>query len=609
MKKKSLIRIANAGGYWGDDLTAIERQIRGGPVDYVTIDFLAEITMSIMQKQRSRDPKAGYARDFVDVITPLLGTLVERDIRVVTNAGGVNPRACAEALLAAARERGIALKVGIVLGDDLMRELDSLESQGSPLDNMETGESYAKVKGRVASANAYFGAWPIVEALDRGARIVITGRATDTGITLAPMIHEFGWKPADLDRLAAGIVAGHIIECGAQATGGNFTDWHRVPSYTNIGYPIVEVAADGGFVVTKHAGTGGLVSVETVSEQLVYEMGDPNAYLTPDVIADFSTARLAPDGPDRVKVAGIEGRPPPKTLKVSVSYSDGYKVSGSIILCGPEAVAKAKAFAAIFWERLGPGLEQTHTELIGHSSCHGSIAAPSDPNEVMLRLSARDPDRRKLEAFSKLLPALILSGPPGVAVTGGRPPVQDVIAYWPALVDRERVKPVVEVTDGDTTETVAVAWPGIPVAPARADRRPEPFVAPPPSGRRRAVVVGALCHGRSGDKGDTANIGLIARSDAAYVWICEQLTAERVKAYFGELCLGEVVRHEVPNLRALNFLLGGSLGGGGTGSLRVDPQGKTLSHALLAMEVKVDEAILDTVPAPTGVVGLPVLAI
>ncbi len=597
MIRRSNVRIANAGGYWGDDVSAIERQINGGPVDYVTIDFLAEITMSIMQKQRSRNPEAGFARDFVQVIRPLLKTIIDKDIRIVTNAGGVNPQGCAEALLAAAAEEGVCLKVGVVLGDDLMDRLEEVQHVGSSLDNMETGEPFSTIKDRVLSANVYFGAWPIVEALREGARIVITGRATDTGITLAPMIHELGWKATDLDNLAAGIIAGHIIECGAQATGGNFTDWRQVPSFDKVGYPIVEMNADGSFIVTKHEGTGGLVNVATVREQLLYEMGDPLEYLTPDVTADFTTVCLEQDGADRVRVSGIQGKPPPPSLKVSMSYEDGYKVSGSIILCGPDAVAKGDAFARIFWSRLDCDLQERHTEFIGYSSCHWHLSPETDPTEVMLRLSARDHDRSKLERFSRLLPALILSGPPGVAVTGGRPPVQDVVAYWPALIDRQHARATVEVTDGGEDTLVEMSWPLIPgPMTGRPDAVQPAFDLPPSAGASRKIVLGAICHGRSGDKGDTANIGLIARSDAAYAWIRQEITADRVKEYFGDICQGKVVRHEVPNLRALNFLLERALGGGGTLSLRVDPQGKTLSHALLAMEVAVDEAVLDTVP-------------
>ncbi|MBP8136848.1 MAG: DUF1446 domain-containing protein, partial [Candidatus Eisenbacteria bacterium] len=286
------IRIANAGGYWGDDLGAFRRQVEQGPVDYVTLDFLAEITMSIMQKQRARDPQAGYARDFIAQVEQTLDALISRNIRVITNAGGVNPRACRDALLAMAAKHGRELDVAAVIGDDLMGRLDELNAAGAPLDNMEDGTKFTTVRERVSSANAYYGAWPVVEALGSGARIVVTGRCTDTGITLAPMIHAFGWAPDDWDRLASGIVAGHIIECGAQSTGGNFTDWRTMKKFETIGYPIVEVSPDGSFVVTKHAGTGGAVTVRTVKEQLVYEMGDPRGYITPDVIADFATIKL-----------------------------------------------------------------------------------------------------------------------------------------------------------------------------------------------------------------------------------------------------------------------------------------------------------------------------
>ena len=286
-----MIRIANAGGYWGDDLAQFQRQLELGPVDYITLDFLAEITMSIMQKQRARDPRSGYARDFVAQIEKALPLLVERKVRVISNAGGVNPLACRGAILEMAQLHGRPLEVAAVVGDDLMARLGELNAGGITLDNMDDGASFAAIRDRISSANAYFGAWPVVEALRSGADIVVTGRCTDTGITLAPMIHAFDWAPDDWDRLAAGIIAGHIVECGAQSTGGNFTDWHQIRRYEEIGYPVLEVRQDGSFIVTKHAGTGGAVTVRTVKEQLVYEMGDPRAYITPDVVADFATVR------------------------------------------------------------------------------------------------------------------------------------------------------------------------------------------------------------------------------------------------------------------------------------------------------------------------------
>jgi hypothetical protein len=584
------IRIANAGGYWGDDLSQFRRQLELGPVDYVTLDFLAEITMSILQKQRARDPGAGYARDFIGQVTESLDLLRAGGARVVTNAGGVNPLGCRDALLETAEKHGAKLDVAAVAGDDLMGRLDELTSAGVRLDHMDDGTPFTAIRGRVSSANAYYGAWPVVEALRTGAQIVVTGRCTDTGITLAPMIHAFGWAPDDWDRLAAGIVAGHIVECGAQSTGGNFTDWRRVRDWPRIGYPVLEVSPDGSFVVTKHAGTGGAVTVRTVKEQLVYEMGDPRSYITPDVVADFGTIRLEQAGRNRVRVWGVRGRPAPSSLKVSASYADGWKATGTLVISAPDAAAKARAFAGLFWRRLGIGFAATLTEIVGHSACWGPLAPASDPPEVLLRLGVRDPDRAKIEAFARLVPAVILSGPPGVAVTGGRPPAQEVVAYWPTLVPRERVKPRVVTDAGERV----MEWP----TPALAAEPPvalSPVAWPEAKGPSRLVRVplSAVAHGRSGDKGDTCNIGVVARAPEIYPWLRRTLTASVVKRRFRGLCLGRVERHEVANLWALNFLLHECLGGGGTVSLRLDPQGKTLSHALLAMEVAVPRKLLD----------------
>ena len=591
------IRIANAGGYWGDDLSQFQRQVELGPVDYVTLDFLAEITMSIMQKQRARDSKSGYARDFIGQVERALPLLVDRKIKVITNAGGVNPLACRGTLMERIHQHKYAIEVAAVIGDDLMDRLGELNAQGVSLDNMEDGASFQKVRSRISSANAYFGAWPVVEALRSGAHIVVTGRVTDTGITLAPMIYEFDWKPDEWDRLAAGIVAGHIVECGAQSTGGNFTDWHQVKHYETIGYPVVEVSPDGSFVVTKHGGTGGAVSVRTVTEQLVYEMGDPRAYITPDVVADFGSIRLEQAGRDRVRVWGVRGRPAPTSLKVSSSYFEGWKASGSLIISAPEAVAKARAFADLFWKRLSVKFVETHTELVGHSACWGPLAPPNEPNEVLLRLSVRDTNKEKIEQFAKMVPAVILSGPPGVAVTGGRPAAQEVVAYWPALVPRDKVKAKLVIRDGERV----LDWP-TPSCPMKDPPVLARMTWPKAKGSAKLVsgTLGQLASARSGDKGDTCNIGVIARSPEIYPWLKKTLTEAVVKRYFKGICLGEVERFEVPNLLALNFLLHQSLGGGGTVSLRLDAQGKTLSHALLALEVRAPKALFGTVSRPSG---------
>jgi hypothetical protein len=585
------IRIANAGGYWGDDLGQFHRQVQLGPVDYVTLDFLAEITMSIMQKQRARDPEAGYARDFITQVEASLELLLKGDVKVVTNAGGVNPAACRRAVIAAAVKQGRTVNVAAVMGDDLLSRLAELNDADASLDNMEDGRPFAAVRDSVSSANAYFGAWPVVEALRSGAQIVVTGRCTDTGITLAPMIHAFDWAADDWDRLAAGIVAGHIVECGAQSTGGNFTDWREIPRFAEIGYPILEMNADGSFIVTKHDGTGGAVTVRTVKEQLVYEMGGPRAYITPDVVADFGSIRLEQAGRDRVRVWGVKGRPAPSSLKVSAAYADGWKANGTLIISGPAALEKAQAFAELFWARVGVTFEATLTEYVGASACWGPLAPKTDAPEILLRLGVRDHDRQKIEAFSKMVPAVILSGPPGVAVTGGRPQAQEVVAYWPALVPRDLVLPSLVTRAGERT----LDWP-TPLLPAQEpvaiELPPWPVAAGEP-GDDVELTLSQLAHARSGDKGDMANIGVIARAPEIYPWLVATLSAARVKEYFAGICLGEVERHEVPNLAALNFLLGESLGGGGTVSLRLDAQGKTLSHALLAMRVKAPRVLLE----------------
>jgi hypothetical protein len=607
------VRIGNAGGYWGDDPTALRRQLLGPtPLDYISMDFLAELSMSILQKQRAKEPSAGWARDVLAQVTPLLGELRRRGTKLITNAGGVNPHGCAEALCAAARAQGLDLKVAVVSGDDILADVPGLLAGGEVMASLDTGQPMATVADRLVAANAYFGAMPVAEALRSDPDIVICGRVTDTGITLGALLHAFGWPLDDWDRLAAGIVAGHIIECGAQATGGNFTDWRKVASWSDFGYPILECHADGTFVVTRHPGSGGLVSCATVREQLLYEMGEPAAYLTPDCVADFTSIRLDPDGPDRVRVSGITGRPPTPFLKVSAAYADGFKTSGALIVCGPDARAKAEAFAALCWARFDAELdhagldrpEATHTELVGDDACHGRLTPTHTPSEILLRLSVRDTDRRRLEVFRKLLPSLILSGPAGVAVTGGAPQLSEVISYWPCLIPRAAALPVIDIWDQRSTEPAPhrlaaagpLPWPEVPPDPGRP-RTPDPGPRTPiPRGADRTrVPLLAIAHARSGDKGDTANIGLIGRSPECFAWLARHVTAARVKRWFSGLALGQVHRHLVPNLWALNFLLDEALGGGGTRSLRLDAQGKTFAQALLRVTVTVPAALLRTI--------------
>ena len=448
---KSSIRIASGQGFWGDLQKAPYEQVTRGPIDYLVMDYLAEVTMSILQKQRMRNPELGYAKDLIDVCEQILPTLVERGITLITNGGGVNPLAARDRIFEVARRLGITgLKIGVVLGDDILPEIDSLIESGHELRHMETGEPIAAVKDKLLSANVYTGAWPVVEALKAGAQIIITGRTTDTGLTLAPMIHEFGWSETDWDLLAAGTVAGHINECGAQATGGNFLgDWKSVPNLADVGFPIIEAYPDGTFVVTKHEGTGGLVTRETVSEQLMYEIGDPTSYITPDCIADFSSICLEDLGEDRVRVFGIKGRPYTPTYKISASYLDGFVAFGSLTYSAPEAYEKARAADAILRQRLemlGLSFDEIRTEYIGMNACHGDIAPSIVPNEVMMRIGVRGQNKKSVEAFAKEIAPLILTGPPSVTgFSGGRPKPSDVVAYFPALLDKRVVTMRVQV--------------------------------------------------------------------------------------------------------------------------------------------------------------------
>ncbi len=445
------VRIASGQGFWGDRLDAPVEQVRNGPIEYLMMDYLAEVTMSILQKQKSRDPSQGYARDFVPLMEELFPDLLARGIRVVTNAGGVNLEACRDALVEAARgttgTSGERARIGVVMGDDLLGRLDRLIDQGHELRHMETGAPLADVLDRVASANAYIGAEPIVTALQRGATVVVTGRSTDTALTYGPMMHEFGWAPDAWDCLAAGVVAGHINECGAQASGGNcLVDWELVPDLAGIGYPIIEAFADGSFVVTKHENTGGRITTAVVKEQLLYEMGDPREYITPDVVADFTTIRLNQEGENRVRVRGVKGRPKTDKLKVSIAYQAGWKAVGTLVYSWPDAIKKARAADRVLrerLERLGLEFDEILTEFVGWNATHGHLAGPPPENlpEVQLRIAVRSDRRKLVERFTREIAPLILSGPPSVTgFAGGRPRVQEIMAFWPALIDREEIE-------------------------------------------------------------------------------------------------------------------------------------------------------------------------
>jgi hypothetical protein len=452
MKEK--VRVASGQGFWGDLLTAPVEQVRGGQIDYLMLDYLAEVTMSIMQKQRARDASAGYAKDFVSLMREILPDCVEKNIKVLSNAGGVNVRGCAEAIQTTAKEIGLSgkVKIGVVTGDDVLPRLQEFLDKGVAINNMDTGEPLAEILDKVQSANVYLGAQSLVEALGKGAQIIVGGRLTDTGLTLAPLMHEFGWTFADWNKVATGTIAGHIIECGAQASGGNCQfDWQNIPDLANVGFPIVEAYPSGDFVITKHEGTGGRVNIPSVKEQLLYEMGDPKSYITPDVVADFTTIQLKDDGENRVRVFGIEGKPNTDFYKVSIAYTGGWKAVGTLVYSYPDAFEKAQAADKILrarLDKLGLKFDVILTEFVGANATHGHLAGePSkDAPEIQLRVGVRGQNRADVERFTKELAPLILTGPPSVTgFAGGRPKTEEIMAYFPALIPKSLIETKVEI--------------------------------------------------------------------------------------------------------------------------------------------------------------------
>ena len=451
---RNQLLIANGQGFWGDSILGPVRLVREGPLDYLALDYLAEVTMSIMQKLRSRDPEAGYATDFVRMLDRVLPEAFDKGIKIVANAGGVNPRACMRAVVELARKKGCTgLKVGIVDGDDVLGRIDELLADGEAMANLDTGEPLTAIRDRILSANVYIGARSVADCLAAGADIVIGGRITDPALVAGPMMHEFGWSATDYDLLAASTVAGHIVECGAQCTGGNYTRWREIDGWANLGYPIVDARPDGTFWITKHEGTGGVVSRDSVVHQLLYEMGDPTRYLGPDCTADFTSAIVEQDGPDRVRVSGVRGGAPTDTYKVSISYQNGYKATGQLVVSGPDARAKAELCADIVFDRLlldGVSFapDQKTVELLGTGVCHAGIVDPCDPPEVVLRIGVKDTDRRKVDRFGMEIVPLVTSGPPGVTgFAGGRPKATDIVGYWPALLGKDKVTTTVDVEE------------------------------------------------------------------------------------------------------------------------------------------------------------------
>ena len=587
-----IVRIGGASGFWGDSSIGPVQLVRSGGIDYLVFDYLAELTMSLLAGARMKNPDAGYAIDFVTVaLRSVLKQAVEQGIRIVSNAGGVNPKGCAAAVQALAGELGVKVRVAVVEGDDVLPLADAMR-RGGTID-MINGKPLPE---RLVTANAYLGALPVARALDAGADIVITGRCVDSAVTLGVLLHEFGWAEGDYDRLAAGSLAGHIIECGCQATGGLHTDWAAVPDWANIGYPIVECQGDGSFVVTKPPGTGGLVTPAIVGEQLLYEIGDPANYLLPDVVCDFRQVRMEQAGPHRVIVSGARGRPPTGTYKVSATAHAGFKVSAQLTIVGIDAPAKAKRTGEALLERgrrlLGEhgfaDFLATNIELLGTESAYGPHARPLPTREAVLRVTVTHAEKRALEMFSREFAAPATSWSPGTtgSGSGGRPSVAPVLRQVAWLLPKEQVTPAFTL-DGAAS---AVALP-----PAQAQVAPEPLELAEgvvPAGPRTTMPLVRIAFGRSGDKGDTSNIGLIARHPALLPVLKEQVTPERVKAYLAHLVLGPVVRHELPGIHAVNFVCERALGGGGMASLRNDPLGKGMAQMLLDLPVDVPESLL-----------------
>jgi hypothetical protein len=446
----NIIRIGNGQGFWGDSIDAPVRLAKDGPLDYLTLDYLAEVTLSIMQRQKLKNPNAGYARDFIDLVGRILPELQNDGLKVITNAGGVNPNSCRDELLKLSKSTGNPIKIGVIQGDDIFPTLSDLRKIGVTFENMDTGNSFDSILDKIYSANVYINSSTIAEALEKGAQIVLAGRVSDPGLALGPCIYEFDWKEKDYDLLAAGTLAGHITECGAQCTGGNYSKWQDVPNLADVGYPLIEMQPNGEFYITKQKNTGGLVNRETIGEQVLYEMGDPNHYISPDVCVDFTSFKLNDLGHNKVAITNVAGLIPTDTYKVSISYFAGYKASGQLTISGPNSYEKAQLTAEIIWKRLknsGVSFDDTSTEYLGLSSCHGEInSIPSQINEVVLRLAVKDANKDNVNRFGKEIAPVITSGPPGITgFSGGRPKAQEIIAYWPALIPKELVHTSVDV--------------------------------------------------------------------------------------------------------------------------------------------------------------------
>ena len=588
------IRIGGASGFWGDAAMSTPQLLAAGGLDYIVYDYLAEITMSIMARARAEKPEAGYATDFVSLaLKPNLVEIARQKVKIISNAGGVNPQACAAAVRALIAERGLDLNVAAITGDDLIAHKDALAKQG--LAEMFSADAFPDPQ-KVLSINAYLGAFPIAKALDEGADIVITGRCVDSAVTLGACIHEFGWTPADLDKLAGGSLAGHILECGPQATGGNFTDWESViDRLEDIGYPIAEIAPDGSFVCTKPEGSGGVVNVGTVSEQMLYEIGDPQAYMLPDVVCDFSNVTIAQQAQDRVAVTNAKGYPAPDTYKVCATYVDGFRGGMTMSFYGIDASRKAARFAETVYKRARrtlrglnlPDFTETSCEVIGAESQFGSARRIEVSREVVVKIAAKHPAPKGIGILLKEATGLGLATPPGLSgFAGGRPKPTPVARLFSFTLPKTAVSIAIEV-EGKTSTFADAAGTRFDAASLPRPETPAPLETSP----LVSVPLVALAWARSGDKGDKANIGVIARRAEYFPYICRALTEDVVTERFAHFLQGGVERFVLPGPHALNFLLHNVLGGGGIASLRNDPQGKGYAQLLLEVPIEIPAAL------------------
>jgi len=592
-----ILRIGGASGFWGDAARATPQLLSAPELDYIVYDYLAEITMSIMARARSQDESRGYALDFISAaMAPNLATIADRGIKVISNAGGVNPQACADALRNEITQQGLTLKVACVVGDDLLASAKQFQADG--VTEMFSKEAFPNTD-KVQSINAYLGAFPIARALEMGADIVVTGRCVDSAVTLGACIHAFGWSQSEWDKLAMGSLAGHILECGPQASGGNFTDWDEVPGLADMGYPIAEISADGSFVCTKPENTGGLVNIGTVSEQMLYEIGDPQAYMLPDVVCDFSTATIQQVGDNRVKVSGATGRPAPDSYKVSATYADQFRGGTYMTFYGMDADKKARALGEAVFEAARnvfrvhglPDFSETSIELIGAESQFGNFAEISSSREVAMKIAAKHPDAIGIGILLKEAVGLGLATPPGLSgFAGGRPKPSPVVRLFSFTVPKDTVSIRILAegqeescsdTPGEAFTVTDIPRPPAPVAQAAADTVDVPLVK--------------LAWGRSGDKGNKANIGIIARRPEYLPYIYQALSEEVVSArlahFLADTSPGNVERFLLPGCNAINFLLHDVLGGGGVASIRNDPQAKGYSQLLLACPIPVPAAL------------------